>query len=90
MEIIYTNKAKNDIDYWKKSGNKLVQKRIQELIFDIEKNPLIGLGKPEQLKFELSGKWSRRINQEHRIVYDIKETVVTIHSLRGHYNKKKK
>jgi len=88
MEIIYTDKAKNDIDFWKKSGNKLIQRKIQELIFDIEKNPKAGLGRPEQLKFELSGKWSRRINLEHRIIYDIGETIITIHSLRGHYIKK--
>lgn len=88
MEIIYTDKAKNDIDFWKKSGNKLIQRKIQELIFDIENNPTLGLGKPEQLKFELSGKQSRRINLEHRIIYDIGESFVTIHSIRGHYNKK--
>ena len=61
-------------------------KKIGALITDISKNPTSGIGKPEQLKHELQGLWSRRINQEHRIVYGIKNnTTIEIFSLKGHY-----
>lgn len=65
MEIIYSSRAIKDLDFWNKSGNKQIQKKIHELIADIIKNPFIGIGKPEALKYELSGKWLRRINNEH-------------------------
>ena len=61
MEIIYSLKALEDIAYWKKSGNKVVQKKISALIADIVEHPYSGLGKPEALKYQLSGSWSRRI-----------------------------
>lgn len=73
MEIIFAPKALEDLKYWKKSGNKIIQKKIQELILAIQENPFEGIGKPEQLKHNLSGLWSRRINQEHRLVYEINE-----------------
>lgn len=85
MEIGYTDEAIKDIAYWKKSGNKAIQEKIQKLIIAIKENPTEGIGKPEQLKHNLSGSWSRRINQEHRIVYEIKEDYIEIQSLRGHY-----
>lgn len=86
MEIVYTNGALEDIAYWKKSGDKGIQNKIKNLIIAIEENPTEGIGKPEQLKHNLSGAWSRRINQEHRIVYEIKENNrIEIQSLRGHY-----
>lgn len=86
MEIIYSEEAQKDIDYWKRSGNKVIQKKIQELLFAIEKDPFNGIGKPEALKHNLTGLWSRRINQEHRLVYQVqdKETI-KIYSLKGHY-----
>jgi toxin YoeB len=87
MEIVYTEKAKSDIDFWKKSGNKQIQKRISELISSIALTPYHGIGKPELLKYELAGKWSRRITQEHRIVYEVEETRVIIISLLYHYSK---
>lgn len=89
MEIIYSDEAQQDIKYWKKSGNQTVQKKIQELLHAIENNPYEGIGKPELLKHNLSGLWSRRINQEHRIVYKLLENRATIkiYSLRGHYNR---
>lgn len=67
MEIEYTKQAQKDLEYWKKSGNKLIQKKISEILEDIQKNPFEGIGKPEPLKHNLSGSWSRRINLEHRI-----------------------
>jgi toxin YoeB len=87
MEIIYSEEAQHDIEYWKKSGNKIIQKKIQQLLNAIEENPFDGIGKPEALRYNLSGKWSRRINQEHRIVYELLENNQTlkIHSLKGHY-----
>lgn len=87
MEIIYSPKALQDLQFWKKSGNKVIQKKIQELIDAIEENAFTGIGKPEQLKHALSGKWSRRINQEHRIIYSVSEANrIRILSLKGHYS----
>ena len=87
MEIVYSFKAEDDLKFWKKSGNVIIQKKIQELLNSIKLTPFEGIGKPELLKYNLSGSWSRRINQEHRIVYDIYEEddTVLIQSLKGHY-----
>lgn len=86
MEVKLTKKALEHLGYWKKSGNKAVQKKIQLLIEDITNNPFEGIGKPEALKYNLLGTWSRKINEEHRIVYEIpEEGILLIHSLKGHY-----
>jgi len=89
MEVIYSPKAVEDLKYWKKSGNKIIQKRITTLIDAIQESPYSGIGKPEPLKYNLSGAWSRRINHEHRLVYEINErnelVILDILSLRGHY-----
>ena len=87
MEIVYTEKAKDDLAYWKKSGNQQIQKRITDLILSITASPFEGIGKPELLKYELAGKWSRRITQEHRIVYEVEENRIIIISLLYHYSK---
>ncbi len=91
MEVIYTPAALEDLNYWKKSGNKIIQKKIQQLIVAIMEYPYEGIGKPEPLKHELSGSWSRRISKEHRIVYEVYEdntvVILEIQSLRGHYSK---
>jgi toxin YoeB len=68
MEIIFSKKAKNDLDFWNKIGNKSILKKISELLRAIQESPFEGIGKPEPLKYNLSGVWSRRINQEHRII----------------------
>lgn len=73
MEIIFHGKAKRDFEFWKKSGDKIIQKKIQALLADMLLHPYEGIGKPEALKYEFSGQWSRRINKEHRIIYDITE-----------------
>ncbi|MGA9638418.1 Txe/YoeB family addiction module toxin [Flavobacterium sp.] len=82
-------KAKKDIDFWSKSGNKAIIKKISELIKAIQVDPYKGIGKPEQLKFGLSGYWSRRIDGEHRIIYEIIDEntidILSIISLKGHY-----
>ena len=89
MEIIFSNKAKKDLEFWSKSGNKNILKKISELLRAIQENPFEGIGKPEPLKYNLSGVWSRRINQEHRLVYEIVDEntieILNIISVKGHY-----
>ncbi len=85
MEIIYKSKAIEDIKFWKKSGQKSIQLRITKLIEDIELHPKTGRGKPEQLKYELSGLWSREIDKGNRLIYEILENTINVISLRGHY-----
>jgi toxin YoeB len=87
MEIIYSEESQKDIQFWKKSGNKSIQNKIQQLLSAISRDPFNGIGKPEMLKHNLTGLWSRRINQEHRIVYEVleEENKIKIHSLKGHY-----
>lgn len=89
MQIVFTTKARKDLDFWIKSGNKNILNKITDLIEDIQLHPFEGIGKPEQLKHQLSGKWSRRINQEHRIIYKVTEEntieILDILSLKGHY-----
>jgi len=62
----------------KSRGNKAVLKKLFTLLEELEQQPFSGTGKPEPLKYELSGMWSRRINREHRLVYEAKEDVVYI------------
>jgi toxin YoeB len=89
MEIVYAPKALKDLEFWKKSGNKSIQKKIQQLIEAIQESPFEGIGKPEALKHDLSGRWSRRISHEHRIIYSLSNNntiqILAILSLRGHY-----
>ena len=89
MEVIYAPQTIDDINYWKRSGNKAIQKKIEQLILAIQANPFEGIGKPEQLRHELAGSWSRRINREHRIIYEVYENdnivILEIQSVRGHY-----
>ena len=86
MEIDFSEQAREDLIWWKNSGNKKAQKKISELLSSIVTTPFEGVGKPEPLKYNLAGTWSRRINSEHRIVYEMYETVVYIISMKGHYN----
>lgn len=89
MEIKYSKKAKSDLEFWSKSSNKNIIKKISELIKAIQSNPYEGIGQPEELKYQLSGYWSRRINQEHRIIYEIIDqntvNILSIISLKVHY-----
>jgi toxin YoeB len=71
MEIEFFGPAIDDFEYWRTSGNLAVQKKINQLLTSMLKTPFEGLGKPEALKHNLSGKWSRRINSQHRIVYEV-------------------
>lgn len=84
MQVIYADKAKEDRVYWENNNIKMVA-RIDKLIADIKLHPFTGIGKPELLKFEKSGYWSRRINQEHRLVYKIANQRIYIAQCRYHY-----
>ena len=70
----------------KKSGNKSVVNKITLLLEELTQNPFTGTGKPEPLKHSLSGCWSRRINKEHRLIYEVSEDIVFILGAMGHYN----
>lgn len=87
MEVVYTKRAAKDRNFWLKSGNKTIQKRITSLLEAIIANPYQGIGKPEALRENLSGYWSRRITQEHRLVYGVneKENRIVVVSMRFHY-----
>jgi len=84
MNLIFADHAWDDYLYWQKTDKKMV-KRINALIKNIKRSPFEGIGKPESLKHALSGYWSRRINDEHRIIYKIDSDTVHIAQLRYHY-----
>ena len=84
MKLIFSEEAWEDYLYWQKVDKKLVQ-RINDLIKEITRTPHSGIGKPEQLKHALSGYWSRRINEEHRLVYKVIDDSVLIAQLGYHY-----
>ena len=77
--------AWNDYIYWQTQDKKIL-KRINQLIKDIGRNPFEGIGNPEPLKGILTGFWSRRIDEEHRLVYAVEENAVLLISCRGHYD----
>jgi len=85
MEIIFSSKAVDDLQYWRKSGNIKVQERIKLLLQEIQLTPFAGIGKPEALKHNWAGYWSRRITAEHRIVYKVQNDTILIAQLRYHY-----
>ena len=89
MEITYSEQALEDITYWKKSGNKDLMNKITSLLRDMEEHPFTGIGKPEPLRGNLSGCWSRRINSQHRIIYSVHDDLIEIYvlSMRYHYTK---
>lgn len=84
VAVIYTKKAKEDYQYWIEHNPKLAA-RIEKLIADIQTHPFKGLGKPEPLKFKYSGYWSRRIDQQHRLVYKLFDGDIYIAQCRYHY-----
>lgn len=87
MEIVLTKRTIKERDFWKKIGNKNIQKRISLLLTDVIQNPYEGIGKSEMLKANLIGYWSRRITEEHRLVYRVNEELnrLIIISMRFHY-----
>ena len=86
MRVIFTPIAMGHWEYWLKT-NPSIAKRIVRLLEDIQEHPFTGIGKPEPLKYELSEKWSRRINAEHRIIYSVNDNCVEVYifSMRYHY-----
>lgn len=85
MEIIDQPKALDDLKYWKKSRQKQMQTRILSLIQSIQNSPFEGKGKPEPIKHNWTSMWSRRINNLHRIIYEIKDNDIHVYSLKDHY-----
>ncbi|WP_028318786.1 Txe/YoeB family addiction module toxin [Desulfobulbus elongatus] len=84
MKLIFAEQAWEDYLYWQKTDKKMLR-RINALIQEIIRSPFSGTGKPEPLKHALSGYWSRRINDEHRIVYKILDDAALTAQLRYHY-----
>lgn len=84
MKILFTESAWEDYLYWQNNNRKIL-KRINELIKDLSREPYEGIGKPEQLRFGLSGYWSRRIDHEHRLVYKVEGNSIFIAQCRYHY-----
>ncbi len=87
MKISFLEDGWADYLYWQNQDQKTL-KRINQLIKDIQRNPFDGIGKPEPLKFDFSGLWSRRINQEHRLIYQVLDKEIIIVQCRYHYSMK--
>lgn len=87
-KIAFLPRARKDFDEWKRTDEKTVE-RIKELLRDIAEHPYTGIGKPEPLKHNLAGKWSRRINRIDRIIYSVDGEMILIYvfSMKGHYQK---
>lgn len=84
LEVFYTSQAREDLDYWRRKDKRITAK-IEELIEAIQQDPFQGLGKPEPLRHDWTGFWSRRITKEHRLVYRVEDGVLYIAQLRFHY-----
>lgn len=85
MKCIFVDESWEDYLYWQQTDKKILQ-RINDLLKDIARNPFSGIGKPEPLKHKYKGFWSRRINDEHRLIYAIKEKEILIAKCRFHYD----
>jgi len=85
--IIFSKNAWEEYLSWQNEDKRML-KKINALIKDIQSNPFTGIGKPEPLKFDLQGLWSRRIDREHRLVYQVEGKELIIYSCRYHYDKK--
>jgi toxin YoeB len=83
-DIYFDPKAERHYSFWEQHDKKILEK-IDNLIDDILKTPFEGLGKPEPLKHQLKGFWSRRINKEHRLVYQVTDNSIIVISCRFHY-----
>lgn len=90
FRVIISENAILDIKKHLKSGNKASIKKIETILIELENHPFSGTGQPEKLKYDFAGKWSRRINQKDRMIYEVHEDVVTVDvlSAMGHYSDK--
>jgi toxin YoeB len=84
VKLIFADEAWEDYLYWQKQGRKMLE-RINKLIAEVKREPFAGVGKPEPLKHALSGYWSRRITDEHRMIYKIEGGALLLAQLRYHY-----
>ena len=84
MRYVFVEESWEDYLYWQKTDKKTL-KKINELLKDIARNPFTDLGKPEPLKYKYQGFWSRRINLEHRLIYQVHEDEILIAKCRFHY-----
>ena len=85
MKYVFVDESWEDYLYWSKTDKKILE-RINDLIKDINRNPFKGLGKPEPLKHKYKGYWSRRITNEHRLIYQVKADEILILKCRFHYD----
>jgi toxin YoeB len=85
IRITFSKNAWEDYVSWQREDKKILRK-INDLIKDIQRTPFEGSGKPEPLKFDLSGYWSRRIDLEHRLVYQYQDNEILIYSCKFHYD----
>ena len=84
MSLLWTDDAWEDYMYWQSQDRKTL-KRVNQIVRDIQRSPYEGIGKPEPLKGDLSGWWSRRIDEKNRVVYRLKNGSTEIAQCRGHY-----
>lgn len=85
MKYVFVDESWEDYVYWQETDRKTV-KRINELLKDISRNSYSGIGKPEPLKYKYKGFWSRRINEEHRLIYQVNGDAILIAKCRHHYD----
>jgi toxin YoeB len=85
MKLIFVDESWEDYLYWQKTDRKILE-RINNLVKDISRNPYSGLGKPEPLKYKYKGFWSRRITEEHRLIYRVVDDEIHIAKCRFHYD----
>jgi toxin YoeB len=85
MKYIFVDESWEDYLYWQKTDKKIL-KKINDLIKEISRSPFEGLGKPEPLKYKYKGLWSRRIDSEHRLVYQVTDDEIRIYKCRFHYD----
>lgn len=85
MKYIFVDESWEDYLYRQKTNKKILM-RINDILKDIDRNPQSGLGKPEPLKYKYKGYWSRRIDQEHRLIYRVKDDEILIAKCRFHYD----
>ena len=84
MKLLFAEAAWEDYLHWQQTDRRMLE-RVNKLIRDVQREPYAGIGKPEPLKHALAGYWSRRINDEHRMVYKVQDDVLRIAQLRFHY-----